>query len=63
MAINNRNPTDATVIHSDQGTQAEFNWSSQHPVRGGVDGKASGVDEGVDGSVADEVAWGAVTSP
>jgi putative transposase len=51
------------VAHSDAGSQAEFNWSSQRPVRGGVDGKASGVDEGVDGSVADEVAWGAVTSP
>ncbi|MBK5287408.1 MAG: site-specific integrase [Acidimicrobiia bacterium] len=37
-----------------------FNWWSQHFDRGGVDGKASGVDEGVDGQVADEVAGCAV---
>jgi len=40
----------------------EFNWSSQHLDRGGVGGQASGVDEGVDRPVPDEVAWGAVTS-
>jgi hypothetical protein len=39
-----------------------FNWSSQHLDRGGVDGQASGVDDGVDGSLADEVAGGAVPS-
>jgi putative transposase len=51
------------VHQSNRGVQAEFNWSSQHLECGGVDGKASWVDEGVDGSVADEVARGAVTSP
>ncbi|WP_419552857.1 IS3 family transposase [Candidatus Poriferisodalis sp.] len=36
MAIDNRRPTvGETVIHSDQGTQAGFNWSSQHRVVGG----------------------------
>jgi hypothetical protein len=39
-----------------------FNWSSQHLDRGGVYGQASGVDEGVDGQGADEVAGGAVAA-
>jgi len=33
-----------------------FNWLSQHLDGGGVDGQASGLDEGVDGPFADEVA-------
>ena len=40
-----------------------FNWSSQHPDLGGVDGQASGLDEGADGAVADEVAGAAVCQP
>lgn len=37
MAIDNRQPTEGeTVIHSDQGTQAGFNWWSQHLDDGGV---------------------------
>jgi hypothetical protein len=59
MAINNRQP-DGTVIHSDHGVQGEFNRSSQHLECGGVDGQAGGLDEGVDGQVADEVAGQAV---
>jgi hypothetical protein len=43
-------------------TQGGFNWSSQHLDRGGCDGQASGMDEGVDGPFADEVAWAAVAS-
>jgi transposase len=35
--------------------QGGFDWSSQHLDRGGVDGQASGVDDGTDGAVADEV--------
>jgi hypothetical protein len=50
------------VHHSDRGSQGGFNWSSQHLDRGGCDGQASGMDEGVDGPFADEVAWGAVAS-
>ncbi len=50
------------VHHTDAGGQGGFNWSSQHLDRGGVDGQASGVDEGTDGAVADEVAGGAVAS-
>ena len=50
------------VAHSDAGSQGEFKWSSQHLDRGGVDGQASWVDEGVDGEVADEVAGGACSS-
>jgi transposase-like protein len=39
-----------------------FNRSSQHLERGGVDGSAGGMDEGVDGQVADEVAGSAGAS-
>ena len=64
MAIWRRRPDpDSKLIHhSDHGTQGEFNWSMQHLDRGGVDGQASWVDEGVDGSVADEVAGCAVAA-
>jgi putative transposase len=48
------------VHHTDAGSQGEFNWSSQHLDHGGVDGQASRVDDGLDGAVADEVAWSAV---
>jgi putative transposase len=50
----------ALVVHSDAGSQGGFNWSSQHLDRGGVDGQASGMDDGVHGSVGDEVAGRAV---
>jgi Integrase core domain/HTH-like domain len=66
MAIDTRigNTTTAgTIIHSDQGAQGGFNWSSQHLDCGGADGQASGVDDGVDGQGADEVAGGAFASP
>jgi putative transposase len=56
MALNRRAPREGGIIHSDQGTQAGLNWSSQHVNRGGVDGQASWVDEGVDGQGTDEVA-------
>ena len=48
--------TAGVISHSDRGPQAGFNRSSQHLDIGGVCGKACGVDEGVAGSVADEVA-------
>jgi hypothetical protein len=60
-AIRLRDPKN-TVVHSDRGSQGEFNWSSQHLNHGGVNGQASGVDEGVDGAVTDEVAWRAIVS-
>jgi transposase InsO family protein len=53
---------DGLRCHSDAGSQGGFNWSSQHLDRGGCDGQASGMDEGVDGPFADEVAWAAVAS-
>ncbi|MBA3574106.1 MAG: IS3 family transposase, partial [Pseudonocardiales bacterium] len=43
------------IMHTDQGSEGGFKWSSQHLDRGGVDGQASRVDEGVDGTVGDEV--------
>jgi hypothetical protein len=57
-----RNGQDDLVIHSDRGVQGGFNWSSQHLDRGGCDGQAGGVDEGVDGPVVDEVAGQAVVA-
>jgi putative transposase len=50
------------VHHSDAGSQGGFNWSSQHLDRGGVDGQAGGVDAGVDGQGANEVAGHAVAA-
>ena len=50
------------VHHSDRGVQGGFNWSSQHLDDGGVDGKASWVDDDVDGTIADEVAGCAAAS-
>jgi putative transposase len=44
------------IHHTDAGSQGGFNRSSQHLDSGGVDGQASGVDDGVDRAVADEVA-------
>ena len=44
------------IMHTDHGTQGGFNRSSQHPDSGGVDGSAGGLDRGVDGTFADEVA-------
>jgi putative transposase len=38
MAIDTRTPPGGAIIHSDQGAQGGFNWSSQHLVDGGVDG-------------------------
>jgi putative transposase len=53
---------DYSVDRNECDVLGEFNWSSQHLDRGGVDGQASGVDEGVDGQVGDEVAGGAVVA-
>jgi putative transposase len=62
MAFQRRRPDQRVVHHSDRGAVGGFNWSSQHLDRGGVDGQASGVDEGTDWTFADEVAGGAVAS-
>ena len=62
MALNRRAPREGGIIHSDQGVHGGLNWSSQHVDRGGVDGQASWVDDGVDGQGADEVAGEAVVA-
>jgi hypothetical protein len=62
MALNRRAPREGGIIHSDQGVQGGLNWSSQHVDRGGVDGQASWVDDGVDGQGADEVSGEAVVA-
>lgn len=51
-----------TIIHSDQGVQGGFNWSSQHLEFGGGDGQASWVDDGADGEGADALAGCPVSS-
>jgi hypothetical protein len=51
------------IMHTDQGSEGGFHRSSQHLYLEVCDGQASGVDEGVDGQGADEVAGGAVASP
>ena len=58
MAARNADLPAGAIFHSDRGSNGGFNWSSQHLDSGGVDGQASGVDDGVDGAVADEVAGG-----
>jgi transposase InsO family protein len=62
MANDSRRPGTSTIIHSDHGSQGEFNRSSQHLNHGGVNGQASGMDDGVDGAVSDEVAGRSVLS-
>jgi putative transposase len=61
-AVRNLDLPPAAVFHSDRGSEGGFNRSSQHLDSGGVDGQASGLDDGVDGAVADEVAGRAGTS-
>jgi putative transposase len=51
------------VHHHDNGSQGGFNRSSQHLDRGGVDGQASGLDDGDHRSLGDEVARAPVAAP
>src|ERR1035437_8777116 len=62
MAVRRRTPDGEVLIHSDSGVQGGLNWSSQHVDRGGVDGQASWVDDGVDGQGTDEVSGQAIAS-
>jgi transposase InsO family protein len=50
------------ILHTDHGSQAGLNWSSQQLDHGNVDGQASGLDDGADRQVADEVAGQAVVA-
>jgi len=63
MAVSRRKPRSGSVIHSDHGSQGEFNWSSQRLIEEGCDGQACGLDDGADGPGADEVAGEAVAAP
>ena len=62
MAASTRPNATGAILHSDHGSQGEFNWSSQHLSHGGVNGQASWVDEGVNEEVTDEVAGCALAS-
>ncbi len=64
MALGGRrgDPRITLIHHSDAGSQGGFNRSSQHLECGGGDGTAGGVDEGVDGQIAVEVAGGSGAS-
>lgn len=44
-----------TTLHSDRGSQGEFNWSSQHLDQRGVCGQTSRLDEGIDRTFGNEV--------
>ena len=50
------------IFNTDQGSQGEFNRSSQHLDHGGGNGKASRMDERTDGASTDEVARSAGSS-
>jgi putative transposase len=54
-AARNRKLVNGAILHSDRGSNGGFNRSLQHLVPGGVDGRASRVDGGVDRAVTDEV--------
>ena len=62
MAIFRRGRPRAVLHHSDQGSQGEFNRSSQHLYRGGVYGTTRGVDAEVNRARSDALARGAVAS-
>jgi transposase InsO family protein len=59
MAIGQRNPSDGTVIHSDQGTQGGFRWSSQHLESEVVHGATKRLGSCGDGKAGDAVAGSA----
>ena len=61
-AIALREPAGTVVVHSDRGSQGEFNRSSQHLDRGGGYGTSGWLDDGVDGPFVDEVSRGAVVA-
>jgi hypothetical protein len=60
LGVNRVTPRSAARLPKARRVDGGFNWSSQHLDRGGVNGKASGLDDRVDGSFADEVAGGAL---
>jgi putative transposase len=59
MAVRRRRPDPGVIHHSDQGSQGEFNRSSQRLIEEGCDGQAEGVGVGPDGAAGDAVAGAA----
>jgi hypothetical protein len=62
MALGRRNPAGELLHHADHGCQTRLNRWSQHLDQEVFDGATSGVDEGADGQVTDEVPGGSVAS-
>jgi len=62
MAVWRRRPTGPVMIHSDQGSQGEFNWSSQHLQLGGVYGATRRMDEAIDRERRDALSGGPCAS-
>jgi putative transposase len=62
MANGSRRASTSTIIHSDHGSQGEFNRSLQHLDTGGVHGPAIELGEGVHRKVGAQVARSAFTS-
>jgi putative transposase len=57
VATRGRQRMDATIFHTDRGSEGGFNWSSQHPEQRGVDGTTTGLGCCGDRKAADAVAW------
>jgi len=53
MAIENREPADGAILHSDQGTQGEFNRPSQHLDSGGGKWRRCASDSGRSSCIGD----------
>jgi putative transposase len=61
MALEQRKPK-GVIHHSDQGSQGEFNWSSQHLQLGGVYGATRRMDEAIDRERRDALSGGPCAS-
>ena len=62
MAVWRRRPKTPVMIHSDQGSQGRFNWSSQHLQPGGVYGATRRMDEAIDRERRDALSGGSFAS-
>jgi transposase InsO family protein len=61
-AFNRLDSGQRPILHSDQGCQGGFNWSSQHLQPGGVYGATRRMDEAIDRERCDAISGGAFAS-